>query len=119
MDPTPITSPEKWLLASWNLCSALISTAGNITVLLATLKYSSIKLDAVSVILITNTALADLGFTFTCIIPSTLYILAQRQIFPHIISSFFNLADEVFLCADIYLLCAMNISKLTNELLTP
>ena len=115
-DISPITPTEKFLLTTWNIISAILATTGNITVLLAALKYNSVKLDKISVVLITNTAIADLGFVLTSILPSILNVIAERPVLPHSISYIFNLADEVCLCGDIYLLCAMNISKLTSLL---
>lgn len=109
-----ITLTEKVLLTTWNIISAILATSGNITVLLAALKYNSVKLDKISVVLITNTAIADLGFVLTSILPSILNVIAERPVLPHSISYIFNLADEICLCGDIYLLCAMNISKLTT-----
>lgn len=111
-----LPGPEKYLLILWSTASALFSTLGNTTVLVAALKYNSIKLDRVSVILIINTAIADLGFTLTCIVPSIFNVFAERSVFGTGLSSVFNLADEVFLAADIYLLCCLNISKLTSLL---
>ena len=57
----PPSSFEWILMILWSVIIVIISTIGNTVVLLATMKYNAIKLDDISVTLITNIAIADLG----------------------------------------------------------
>ncbi|KAL5250966.1 hypothetical protein ACHWQZ_G016633 [Mnemiopsis leidyi] len=111
----------KNLLASWSIFSIILSLLGNTTVLVSSVCYKAIKLDKVSVVLIENIAVADLGETLFVILPTTWSLLTdQRTVF-----SFFThdslgkvlcyaVAHLQFLfpLASLFMICALNINKL-------
>ena len=57
-----LISQQHITILTWLFFTAFLSTVGNIIVLVSSIKYNAIHLDRVSIILIRNLALADLGF---------------------------------------------------------
>eukprot|EP00116_Pleurobrachia_bachei_P005993 sb/3466255/ len=105
---------QHYLLIGWNIFAAIVSLSGNITVLSAAIRYSAFKLDKVTVLLICNIAIADLGFTITCIVPSIFTIYWEAPVIGRSLCIVFNILDEIFLAVDIFFVCALNISKLLS-----
>ena len=79
MESIEVSSSLRYFLVAWSIFTLTFSLAGNITVLIATMKYKAIKFDQVSVLLIENIAAADLGDTIFVILPTTWAILADQS----------------------------------------
>ena len=116
-----VPSYTKNLLAAWSIFSIILSLLGNITVLVSSLRYRAIKLDKVSVVLIENIAVADLGDTLLVIIPTTWSLLTNEKTVVHFFTEepigkvlCFAVAHLQFLfpLASLFMICALNISKL-------
>ena len=111
----------KDLLAAWSIFSIILSLLGNITVLVSSLCYRAIKLDKVSVVLIENIAVADLGDTLLVILPTTWSLLTDEKTVVHFFTHeplgkvmCYAVAHLQFLfpLASLFMICALNISKL-------
>ena len=102
----------EWILmATWSTIIVITSTTGNIIVLLATIKYNAIKLDDISVVLIRNIAIADLGVALY--IASTLPgIITKHNLYSDLFCIFSKTWFYACLSAEVILLAALSISKL-------
>ena len=91
---------ERTLIVSWKLLTAFLAILGNGTVLLTSIKYHAIRLDRVSIILIRNLAVSDLGFGLVILVTlvndvegrnmlgsSLCYIITMIQYFFLVVSS--------------------------------
>jgi hypothetical protein len=122
MELIEVSSSLRYFLVAWSILTLTFSLAGNITVLIATMKYKAIKFDKVSVILIENIATADLGDTIFVILPTTWAILADQSNVAHFFShnKFGELLcygvahlQYLFPLASSVMICALNVSKLS------
>ena len=102
----------EWILiVTWSTIIFIVSTIGNIVVLLATVKYNAIKLDDISVVLITNIAIADLGVALY--IASTLPgIITKHNLYSDLFCIFSKTWFYTCMLTDVVLLAALSISKL-------
>ena len=60
---------ERYMWMAWCILTLVICILGNILIIVSTLKYTAIKLDKITVVLIQNIAVADLGCAVFRIIP--------------------------------------------------
>jgi hypothetical protein len=111
----------KNLLATWSVLSIILSVVGNTTVLIATIGHNAIKFDKVSVVLIENIAMADMGEALLVIVPTTWALLNKGGTVDHFFMEngfgkvlCYVVAHLQFLFpfASAFMLCALNISKL-------
>ena len=102
---------ERFFMGIW--CAAISSVAltGNVTVLIASFKYNAIKLDKISTILIQNVAVADAGFSMYIII-TLVTIVNDGWVFADILCHVTNYMCLFLGISEIYLICALNESKL-------
>ena len=134
------STTERVLLATWCLLAMTTSLIGNSIVLLSSLKYKAIRLDKITLVLIENIAIADMGYacyiasTLTSIIANRYYAPPQsyyhrtvakllsrdlyfpRWMFGDVMCSVFNYMHLYFGMAEMFLICALNISKLSSLL---
>lgn len=107
----PPNYPEWILMIVWSISIFITSLIGNTVVLLATLRYNAIKLDEISVVLIRNIAVADLGVAIYVV--STLPGIITRK-YPY--SDFFCAFSKTWLYSclmtEVVLVAALSISKL-------
>ena len=103
----------RYLIIAWSIFTGAASLVGNITVLVASLIYNAIKLDKVSVVLIQNLAIADLGYTITIILPTIGSALAQKWFYGRHLCVFTAYTQWEFACMNVVLISALNICKLT------
>ena len=71
VDPLSLTLPTSWVIPLWIYCFLITvaSLLGNSTVLYSSIRYNSIKLDRISVLLVQNLAVADLIYTLMIVFP--------------------------------------------------
>ena len=71
VDPLALTLPTSHIIPLWIYCFIIIllSLVGNSTVLYSSLRYNTIKLDQISVLLVRNLAAADLIYTVLIVLP--------------------------------------------------
>ena len=111
----------RYLLVVFAVLVVVLSLVGNVTVLVASIKYHAIKFDKVSVILIQNIAAVDIAFVVLIIIP-TIWTIPSDQ---NVVKEFFdNSTFGKVLCftvahfqfwsvtATTTMISALNISKL-------
>ena len=103
---------SEWILMIiWSFSIFILSILGNTVVLVATLKYNAIKLDEISVALIRNIAVADLGVA--AYIVSTLPgIIKRKYLYSDFFCSFSKTWFYSCMMAEVVLLAALSISKL-------
>ncbi|KAL5267389.1 hypothetical protein ACHWQZ_G004434 [Mnemiopsis leidyi] len=103
--------PARVILAIWSLTVMTFCVFGNLFVLLSSLRKKSIKLDRVSVTIIRNIALVDIGFSVS--IGLTLVsIIHNSWPFGHLICVISNYWSLYFGISEICLICSLNLSKL-------
>lgn len=102
---------ERFFMGLWSAATSAMALTGNMTVLVASLKYNAIKLDKISTILIKNIALADMGFSFY-IMSTFVTIVTDEWVFGDLMCYITNYWHMFFGISEIYLICAFNISKL-------
>ena len=106
---------ERYLMGGWCLATLVASMGGNTLVLVSSLKYNALRLDKITLVLIENIAVADLGYA--CYIISTFTsVIANRWVFGELFCKVFNYMHLYFGMAEIFLICALNLSKLTSLL---
>ncbi|KAL5269138.1 hypothetical protein ACHWQZ_G002833 [Mnemiopsis leidyi] len=101
------------------LITIILSVLGNIIILLATVKYKAIKLDKVTVTLILNIALSDLGHTMTTVVPRTAGVYD-----PEWVIGLGRVVGEIRVCfgyyfyqSSMFLVMTLNLSKVTRLLM--
>ena len=70
----------RYLIVVWSVLVVVISLVGNVTVLVASLKYHAIKLDKVSVVLIENIAAVDIVYVVLITIPTIWSISSDQSV---------------------------------------
>ena len=96
----------------WSILVTLLSLSGNSTVLISSIKYNAIKLDKISVVLIRNIAVADLGSTLFVVIPTIGSVAADRWIYGTTLCFLLSYMVWVFSIANNLLIATLNCSKL-------
>ena len=120
MDPFPEDKhliSEHIIILTWFFFTGFLSTAGNAIVLVSSIKYNAIHLDRVSIILIRNLAIADLGFGLS-LFSSAMNEAMRWNVFGHRICGIIRIVALFFLYASSCFLASLNLNKL-NVLLFP
>ena len=102
---------ERFFMGAWCVLTFTMAITGNATVLTASLKYNAIKLDKISTTIIKNIALADFGYSIY-IMCTLVTIICDEWVFGDILCQVTNYMHMFFGISEIYLICALNISKL-------
>jgi hypothetical protein len=102
----------EWILMiAWSLTIVISSTIGNTVVLSSTVKYNAIKMDDLSVALISNIAIADLGVALY--VASTLPgIITKHNYFNDLFCTISKAWFYSCLSTEVSLLAALSVSKL-------
>ena len=110
---TEATDVEIVLIIIWSVLTVVISVPGNLLILVGSLKYSAIKLDRITKTLLEQVAVADLGYALTRILPAGTSAMAGGWVLGGTACAVQTRAG--FLCcgASVFLVAALNISKLT------
>ena len=112
MDPFPedkhLTS-EHIIILTWFFFTGFLSTAGNAIVLVSSIKYNAIHLDRVSIILIRNLAIADLGFGLS-LFSSAMNEAMRWNVFGHRICGIIRIVTLFFLYASSCFLASLNLN---------
>ena len=115
---TPVSNtyhlPHSWryFLITWSVFVALLSLSGNSLVLVSSVRFNAIKVDKISVVLIRNIAVADLGSTVLVIIPTIGSLVADRWIFGTGMCYLTSYMVWVFSISNNLLIAGLNCSKL-------
>ena len=75
------TDAERYGLVAYSALTLIINVLGNIFILVSSVKYKSIKMDAVSVVLIQNIAISDIAVALNTINSTLASLLANGWIF--------------------------------------
>lgn len=121
-EPTKLSQPwfqhslsetEQTVLLSWTVLGTLVAVTGNTVVLVSSLKYNAIRLDRISIVLIRNLAIADLGHGLY-IMTTVPLIVTQSNVYGdlpcYILSTFSNFS----MGASFVFVSALNASKLST-----
>ena len=103
---------EIYSLIAWSVIAGTMLLIGNFIVLVADLKYHAIKLDKISVALMRNLAVADIGFTVFWIFLGIGTLIKEKCVYGDPYSVVIEILSFVCGGADMTLICALNISKL-------
>lgn len=104
---------ERYTIIVFYFFAILLAAAGNLIILTATTKYKAIKLDEVTNTLIQHLAVSDIGNAIFGILPSLITLIADRWIFGSLLCSIITYIRMVFYYSSVFLICALNICKLT------
>ena len=107
------SDPEKALLLAWTLLGALVAVTGNSVVLVSSLKYNAIRLDRISIVLIRNLAVADLGHGLYLITTAVL-VITQSNVFGDTACYIISTTSNFFMGASFVFVSALNASKLST-----
>ena len=105
--------PVRYFLAIWSLLSAILSFVGNTVVLVASRKFRAFKVDKVSVTLIDNLAVADLGYTLVGIVPTIGALITNRWPYGRQFCVVNKVLTNIFFNMTILLVSLLSVSKLT------
>lgn len=105
------SNTEKTFMGLWCLLTSFFAFTGNVMVLYASIKHNAIKLDKISSVLIKNIALADIGYSIYIVI-TFVSIVNDGWVFGNVLCDITNYMHLFFGIAEIYLICALNVSKL-------
>ena len=108
------TKAERYTLVFWCLFALIINFTGNSLILLATVKYKSIKLDKISVVLIQNIAFSDIMMGICTIHPTMVSLIADRWVYGDFMCYLSHYLKVPIFISAVLLICAMHISKLLN-----
>ena len=97
-------------LIAWCALTLLLCLPGNTLILVASIKYKALKLDKVSIVLIENIAVADLGMALFMVLPRMVSVIAARWEYACDVTAY---AIFLFPGVSILSVTALNISKLT------
>eukprot|EP00116_Pleurobrachia_bachei_P005904 sb/3466166/ len=104
---------ERFACSTFLFSMLLASIFGNTLILVATLRYKALTLDKITETLITHIACSDLGLALTTILPRAVSITADRWVFGQVLYVFRVYTGYYFYQASVFLVCALNISKLS------
>ena len=104
---------EQALLLSWTLLGALVAVTGNSVVLVSSLKYNAIRLDRISIVLIRNLAVADLGHGLY-LMTTTVLIITQSNVFGDTACYIISTISNFFMGASFVFVSALNANKLST-----
>ena len=103
----------RYFLIIWSILSAILSFTGNTVVLVASRKFRAFKVDKVSVTLIDNLAVADLGYTLVETVPTIGAQLTDRWPYGRQFCVVNKVLTNIFFNMTILLVCLLSVSKLT------
>jgi hypothetical protein len=106
-------APERFMMATWSIFTALACIGGNVVVLIGSLKYKAVKLDKITVVLIENLATADTCYAAFYIAPRFVNLIADGNVLGDTIGSSTLRLGYTAAAASILLITSLNISKLT------
>ena len=109
-------------LTGWNIVTVFLSLLGNTFVLVASKYGKAIKLDRVSIVLLENLAVADIGTSLFVIVPSIIWLFTSKHEGDH--SSYvtswmvriMRVPSMVFMAAGMLLISILNCCKLFSLL---
>ena len=112
-----VTDAERAFLIMWSIFTLTLCVPGNLLVLISSIKYQAIKLDKITVILMNNVAVGDIGYALFWVLP-TIYSIATDKVlldnFTHGVScKLLVQARYIFAAVSIFSMVSLNISKLT------
>lgn len=105
--------PVRYLLILWSLFSALLALTGNSVVLVASRRFQAFKVDKVSVKLIENLAVADLGYTLVGILPTIGALVANKWVYGRQFCIVNKVLTNIFFNMTTLLVSLLSVSKLT------
>ena len=111
MTETTPSTVERFFLAVWTISTTTSAILGNLVVLIA-IKRKSIKLDRISVVIIGNLAVADMGCGLY-VMTNFINIVAGRYVLGEKICYISVFLCNFFFSASILSLCSLNVSKAT------
>ena len=111
-------------LTGWSIISVLLSLLGNTFVLVASKHGKAIKLDRVSIVLLENLAVADIGTALFAILPYLIWLFTSKHEGDHSsyvttwtwISRILSVPSIVFMAAGMLLISLLNCCKLSSLL---
>ena len=107
------TDAEKYLWIAWLMVILIVSLAGNLTVLIGSIRYNAIRLNKVTTTLIIHTAISDLGLIFTTI-PTTISLITDSLVYGKLFCEILRWVNGLFVRSSCLLVVALNCSKLAN-----
>ena len=113
-----LSEESRYALIAWCSLALLLGIVGNIIILHATIRHSAIKLDALSVTLIKNIAVSDLGLSLFAVHPSLVSLIWKKWPYGTFLCHAFHYLQLPSFLSSNLLICALHISKLTT-LLSP
>ena len=111
MTETTPSTVERFFLAVWTISTTTSAILGNLVVLIA-IKRKSIKLDRISVVIIGNLAVADMGCGLY-VMTNFINIVAGRYVLGEKICYISVFLCNFFFSVSILSLCSLNVSKAT------
>ena len=79
VNSTVLADELKFVEIGWSVVAALLSIIGNTVLLFASIRRHAIKLDRITIVLLENLAVGDLGFVFFTILPRAVHILQNND----------------------------------------
>ena len=114
-DYTP-PDPLRYFLIAWSILSALLAFSGNTVLLVASRKFHVFKIDQVTVLLIENLAVADLGYTVVGVIPTIGALIANKWVYGTLFCVINKVLTNIFFSMNFLLVPLLSLSKLIHLL---
>ena len=109
-----VPAGSRYCLIAWCSVVLLVGISGNILILSASMRYKVIRLNRVSVTLIKNIALSDLGAAVFVIHPPLVSLIYRKWPYGRTFCLLFHYMQVPIVQSAELLICALNISKLTT-----
>ena len=106
-----LSTTENVIVLSWTSIIAFIAIFWNAIVLVSSVKYNAIRLDRISIILIRNLAISDLGYGVYMVI-SLVNLVYKRAVLGSVPCYIATMISHSLLAASCCFLVALNVSKL-------
>ena len=110
-----------YLLVAWSVLTIVISLVGNVTVLVASMKYKAIKINKVSVIIIQSISISNMANVLFVAFPTTWAICTEpaivkhffeKQLFGKIVCLLVSHLQYWLVSGSTVMICALNVCKL-------
>ena len=108
-----VSDVARYSLITWCTVVLILGISGNIIIILST-RYKAIRLDKISMVLITNIAVSDLGTTLFAVHPTLISLVWNDWPYGSTLCYLLHYLQVPSFVAAVLLICALHISKLTT-----
>ena len=107
----PLSQTSRYFAILWSIVTAIFSIMGNLTVLVASIRYNAVTIDRISVTLLKHLAASDCGYGIFIILTLG-YIIGEDNIYGDIVCYIITALSFYIMAVESIFLSLLNLSKL-------